>query len=210
MTRSSECLYEDIIFRTLALGILAAGLLHIVAPATAGRVLFDSSAPYQELLIVIRQAGAGLVLAGGITLISLGEAQRLARWLTGGYLLVYSLALGIPDSTLQWLPALITVVYLVALVSRPLLRTLGQSGGMQSGRIKWFNSRKGFGFIVTESGEEIFVHFKAVREGGLKSLRPGTQVQFRVRQSEKGPQADPVFIVREHDGRSNKQQGEAD
>lgn len=213
MTRSSESLYQDIIFRILALGILAAGLMHILTPATTGRVLLGASTQHPELLLLIRQAGAGLVLAGGVTLLSLraSHEQPLVRWLTAGYLTVYSLVLGMPQSAMQWLPALVTIAYLVPLASQPVLGKLRQTGGLQSGRIKWFNSRKGFGFIVTETGDEIFVHFKAVKEGGIKSLRPGTQVQFRVRRSEKGPQADPVFIVREQqEGRPDDRQKKAD
>ena len=60
--------------------------------------------------------------------------------------------------------------------------------------MKWFNPNKGFGFILDDSGEEIFVHFKAVRNGGRRSLRTGTRVRFVIRESERGDQADDVYI----------------
>ena len=64
------------------------------------------------------------------------------------------------------------------------------------GEGKWFNPKKGFGFILADNGEEIFVHFKAIRNGGRRSLRAGTRVRFVVRQSERGEQADQVEIQR--------------
>ena len=60
--------------------------------------------------------------------------------------------------------------------------------------MKWFNPNKGFGFILTDSGEELFVHFKAVQNGGRRSLRTGTRVRFVIRESERGDQADDVYI----------------
>lgn len=60
--------------------------------------------------------------------------------------------------------------------------------------MKWFNPNKGFGFILTDSGEELFVHFKAVQNGGRRSLRTGTRVSFDTRMSDRGEQADNVYI----------------
>ncbi len=60
--------------------------------------------------------------------------------------------------------------------------------------VQWFNPNKGFGFILTDSGEELFVHFKAVQNGGRRSLRTGTKVRFDTRMSDRGEQADNVYI----------------
>ena len=60
------------------------------------------------------------------------------------------------------------------------------------GTVKWFNVSKGFGFIVRDDGEEIFVHFRSIRGEGRRSLRDGQSVSFVVTQSDKGPQAEDV------------------
>ena len=60
------------------------------------------------------------------------------------------------------------------------------------GKVKWFNVSKGFGFIVKDDGEEIFVHFRSIRGEGRRGLRDGQRVSFVVADSEKGPQAEDV------------------
>jgi CspA family cold shock protein len=60
---------------------------------------------------------------------------------------------------------------------------------MAKGKVKWFNNRKGYGFITTEEGNDIFVHFSAIKEEGYKSLAEGEEVNFEVEDGEKGQQA---------------------
>lgn len=58
------------------------------------------------------------------------------------------------------------------------------------GRVKWFDERKGYGFIEREDGGgDVFVHFSAIQEEGFKTLDEGQQVEFDIREGEKGPQA---------------------
>ena len=64
-----------------------------------------------------------------------------------------------------------------------------------TGTVKWFNDAKGFGFITTEGGEDVFVHFSAIQARGFRSLPEGAQVEFEVTQGPKGKQASNVFIV---------------
>jgi CspA family cold shock protein len=59
----------------------------------------------------------------------------------------------------------------------------------QSGTVKWFNDAKGFGFITPESGEDLFVHFRAIQGNGFKSLQEGERVTFVVTKGPKGLQA---------------------
>ena len=62
----------------------------------------------------------------------------------------------------------------------------------QTGSVKWFNPNKGFGFILTDEGEELFVHYRSVEGKGRRVLRDGDKVSFTVAQGDKGPQAEKV------------------
>ncbi len=57
------------------------------------------------------------------------------------------------------------------------------------GTVKWFNAKKGFGFISDEEGNDVFVHFSALQMDGFKVLDEGDKVEFEVINGEKGPQA---------------------
>ena len=59
---------------------------------------------------------------------------------------------------------------------------------MKTGKVKWFNAQKGYGFITQEDGKEIFVHFKDI-EGGVNGLRDNDDVEFEVEEGRKGLQA---------------------
>ena len=60
---------------------------------------------------------------------------------------------------------------------------------MEQGTVKWFNDAKGFGFISRQTGEDVFVHFSAIRSNGFRSLQEGQAVQFDVTKGPKGFQA---------------------
>jgi CspA family cold shock protein len=60
---------------------------------------------------------------------------------------------------------------------------------METGRVKWFNASKGFGFIERENGTDVFVHYTAIKGDGFKTLDENQQVQFEVVQGQKGLQA---------------------
>jgi CspA family cold shock protein len=55
--------------------------------------------------------------------------------------------------------------------------------------VKWFNENKGYGFIQQENGEDVFVHFSAIKEEGFKTLAEGQEVEFEIVEGQKGPQA---------------------
>ncbi|MBO8154050.1 cold-shock protein [Thermovirga sp.] len=63
------------------------------------------------------------------------------------------------------------------------------------GTVKWFNEAKGYGFITSDEGNDVFVHFSAIQMDGFKTLSEGQRVQFDVVQGEKGPQAANVQRV---------------
>ncbi len=66
---------------------------------------------------------------------------------------------------------------------------------MMQGKVKWFNERKGFGFIEAENGNDVFVHFSAIQGSGFKTLEDGQSVSFDVQNGPKGLSAVNVQAV---------------
>lgn len=65
---------------------------------------------------------------------------------------------------------------------------------MAVGKVKWFNAEKGFGFITSEEGKDIFVHFSAIQANGYKTLEEGQTVDYDVTETDRGPQAQNVVV----------------
>lgn len=66
---------------------------------------------------------------------------------------------------------------------------------MVTGTVKWFDEKKGYGFISRDDGGDVFVHYSAIQMDGFKTLREGQKVEFEVTQSPKGEQASNVRVI---------------
>ncbi|MDH5472456.1 MAG: cold-shock protein [Gammaproteobacteria bacterium] len=64
-----------------------------------------------------------------------------------------------------------------------------------NGIVKWFNNSKGYGFIERETGDDVFVHFRAIRGDGFKTLKDGQKVEFNLIEGQKGLQAEDVSVA---------------
>ena len=66
---------------------------------------------------------------------------------------------------------------------------------MATGKVKWFNSQKGYGFIEIPDGKDVFVHYSAIIQSGFRTLEEGQEVEFDVVEGQKGPQAANVQVI---------------
>ncbi|MFH1674100.1 MAG: cold-shock protein [Pseudomonadota bacterium] len=66
---------------------------------------------------------------------------------------------------------------------------------MLEGKVKWFNEKKGFGFIEQDGGKDLFVHYTAIQGDSFKTLSEGQRVSFEVEETSKGPKAKNVQII---------------
>lgn len=97
-----------------------------------------------------------------------------------------------PYKNLAGLAALALLATFVRGFSLPSASSQGTSAGRLEGSIKWFNGTKGFGFIVGNDGEEVFVHFRNIEGLGKRNVKPGQRVSYVVANSDRGPQAEDV------------------
>ncbi|REH40526.1 putative cold-shock DNA-binding protein [Paraperlucidibaca baekdonensis] len=94
-----------------------------------------------------------------------------------------------PSIVLMALPALVLLA-----LSFP-ARTIRVKGPREQGEVKWFNANKGFGFITRDMGDDVFVHYRAIRGEGHRTLREGQRVDFYLKRGDKGLQADDVQMI---------------
>ncbi len=70
---------------------------------------------------------------------------------------------------------------------------------MATGKVKWFDNKKGYGFIQQDSGEDVFVHYSSISGEGFKTLEDGTVVEFSIIQGDKGLKAENVTVAKKPD-----------
>ena len=67
---------------------------------------------------------------------------------------------------------------------------------MARGQVKWFDQKKGYGFIAQEDGDDLFVHYSAIQKGGFKNLQEGDEVEFEISQDQRGAKASNVVVLK--------------
>ena len=102
-------------------------------------------------------------------------------------------------------PVIAIAIFLVSFISALLGAKLGNKKSnndqyyddeaRESGTVKWFNSSKGFGFITSDTGDDVFVHFRSIRGEGHRVLYAGQRVEFLVSEGDKGLQAEDVAVA---------------
>jgi len=71
----------------------------------------------------------------------------------------------------------------------------GRDIAVAEGQVKWFNEKKGYGFIQQDNGQDLFVHYTAIQGDGFKTLTEGQRVSFEIEETSKGPKAKNVQII---------------
>lgn len=152
----------------LIFAILTPFLIFLLLPVFAGELAFKTGAALDFSELLAMQGGLNLMIALGV----LGFVLSFASILLG--------------------PA-----------RRRRYRSVGTlveedtEDGRERGVVKWFNVKKGFGFITWDNGDDVFVHFRSIRGQGHRSLAEGQKVKFQVVDGRKGPQAEDVSAIKE-------------
>ena len=112
--------------------------------------------------------------------------------------LVQFQTLVIPDSIADFTSLLIIIAAIFGntfLIGRAVSPRTGESSDLESGTVKWFNVKKGYGFITRDQGDDVFVHFRNIEGGGRRGINEGQRVSFIVITGDKGLQADEVTTI---------------
>ncbi|WP_330859819.1 cold-shock protein [Aidingimonas lacisalsi] len=144
-----------------------------------------------SLISVLLAAPAPLLIALFISFTGGALSQELFQSLeVGGVAAVY-----IAAAVATFL--LLMIATLAVNVLTPKLATLAEveDDDREIGEVKWFNVNKGYGFITRDTGDDVFVHFRAIRGRGHRTLAEGQKVRYYVVENERGLQADDVTVI---------------
>ncbi|MCE8016757.1 cold shock domain-containing protein [Halomonas sp. MCCC 1A17488] len=134
---------------------------------------------------------APLLIALSLALADAGLPQQLLTLLEpGGYAVGY-----VTVSLAVFVLLLIATLSTQALNPQLAVLAAVENDDREIGEVKWFNVNKGYGFIKRESGEDVFVHFRAIRGRGHRTLAEGQKVRYHVIENERGLQADDVTVI---------------
>lgn len=185
---------------------LALFLTEITGVSSLSPVPADWSTP---ALLVLLTTAIGNTLLG--TLISNArDSGQIAQYLTSALMLAgsalaigslfngSSLLAGFPTEQLTTIAVVTaTLVHFATNVKQVILHSpqITDDSGRETGTVKWFNVTKGFGFITRDQGDDVFVHYRAIRGEGHRTLSEGQRVEFIVIEKDKGLQAEDVIAA---------------
>lgn len=150
-------------------------LFNLLTAAWAGTASANLAGKAVSVLVVLATALQALVVLTPLPLVASQPAILLA---------LATLAAAVLVQLTGYLPA-----------RRPSSAHPAAQGNRETGTVKWFNTSKGFGFISRDSGDDIFVHFRAIRGEGHRVLLEGQRVEFAVMLRDKGLQAEDVITI---------------
>ncbi len=132
----------------------------------------------------------GIAITVSIGLLVAALLPLVAVWVTAfEALVIYATGLAIG------VVCLATAMTLASEIQKLSFNLPGRHSDREAGTVKWFNTNKGFGFISRDQGDDVFVHFRAIRGEGHRALEEGQRVEFVVARREKGLQAEDVVIL---------------
>ena len=111
-----------------------------------------------------------------------------------GYILIY-LTSQISESTLLTKYLLLWGFSFLSILAFVYGRKITRNFKSETGKIKWFDPSKGYGFLIRDKGGDLFVHLRSVKPDDRRKLREDTRVRFSVEETEKGPQAERIKII---------------
>ena len=111
-----------------------------------------------------------------------------------GYILTY-LTSQISESTLLTKYLLLWGFSFLSILAFVYGRKITRNFKSETGKIKWFDPSKGYGFLIRDKGGDLFVHLRSVKPDDRRKLRENTRVRFSVEETEKGPQAEKIKII---------------
>ena len=186
-------------------------ILHLVTGFSAFFLVIANIIGLYQPAEIGNEINALLLTAALVNLLAANKKNRgksqlfgsvlLLAGITAAFVYVLNHALAIADLTLDQI-ALITLsagTMVLVVTDLPLacsgLLATNATDPRESGTVKWFNVAKGFGFITRDCGDDVFVHYRAIRGKGHKTLSEGQRVEFVVVDREKGLQAEEVSII---------------